>query len=88
MDSDARFADQELDMLLRGVQDNEKCVQSRLLLRSIILYKVLLFLFSTIPSTFCAPVLLPVHLLHRFNFISFEAFPRSRGSMVGVHVPC
>lgn len=24
MDSDTRFADQELDMLLRGVQDNEK----------------------------------------------------------------
>lgn len=24
MDSEARFADQELDMLLRGVQDNEK----------------------------------------------------------------
>lgn len=26
MDSDARFADRELDMLLRGIQDNEKCV--------------------------------------------------------------
>lgn len=27
MDSEARFADQELDMLLRGVQDNDKWVQ-------------------------------------------------------------